>query len=144
MKQIYKQAVIIDEHTRNEWVWELIDRHRMVIEVQYLVNVILIFGNLLSCPSFSSKSPEPKLAVIEVDYSKHISRSILLNFLHLDVAIWLPSELFLKGLEVSFEAVLLHIILPVGLFSHRDRILRIVGDSTFNQWVLGLHFMAFC
>jgi hypothetical protein len=101
MKQIHEQAVIIDEHTRNEWVWKLINGHRMIIEVQHLIYVKLIFNNLLSCPIFSSKSPESKLAVIKIDNGKNISSSILLDFFHLDVAIWLSSEFLFEGLLIS-------------------------------------------
>ena len=102
----------------------------MVIEVQHPIYVKLVFSNLLSCPIFSSKSPESKLAVIKIDYSKNISSSILLDFLHLDVAIWLSSKLLLEGLLISLQTILLDIILSIRLLSHCNRKLRIKGDHT--------------
>ena len=143
MKEIDEQAVIIDEHTRNEWVWELIYRHRMVIEVQNLIYVKLVFSNLLSCPIFSSKCPESKLAVIKIDYGKNISSSILLDFLHLNVAIWLSPKLLLKGLIICLQTVLLDKILSIRLLSHCNRKLRIKGDRTVYQRILSGHLMAF-
>ena len=97
MKQIHEQTVIIDKHTRNEWVWKLIYWHRMVIEVQHLVYVEFVFSNLLRCPIFGSKGSKSKLAIIKIGNGENVSSSILLDFLHLVVAIWLSSVLLLEG-----------------------------------------------
>ena len=115
----------------------------MVIEVQHLIYVKLIFSNLPSCPIFSSKSPESKLSVIKIDNGKNISCSILLDFLHLDVAIWLSSKFFLESLLISLQTVLFDIILPVRLLSDCDRKLRIKGDHTVDQRILSGDLVAF-
>jgi hypothetical protein len=41
MEQIYENQVVVDEGAVNEWVREVVDRHRMVVKTEGFVDVQL-------------------------------------------------------------------------------------------------------
>jgi hypothetical protein len=60
MEQIHKQEVVIDKNTGDERVWEVIDRHRVVVHAQLRVDVERGVLNLLLAPVLFPKDPDPK------------------------------------------------------------------------------------
>ena len=85
VEQVDEQEIIGHKAGGNEGVREVVDRHRVVAEVQGCVDVELLCGDLLGGPSGLTKSPEPEPTVVQVGDGKLGAVCVLLDLLQLDV-----------------------------------------------------------
>ena len=86
MEQIYEKQVVVDEGAVDEWVREVVDRHRMVVKTEGFVDVQFILLDFFGSPILLSENSAIKVPIVEIAASKFCSRCVLLDFIALDVA----------------------------------------------------------
>ena len=70
MEQIYEKQVVVDEGAVDEWVREVVDRHRMVVKTEGFVNVQLILLDFFGSPILLSEHSAIKVPIVEIAASK--------------------------------------------------------------------------
>jgi hypothetical protein len=86
VEQINKQnLILVNKASGDVWVWEVIDRHGIVIDSNKWVDVKLFFVYFILRSCSLSKSSQFETAIIKVTDSKQISSTILLDLLQFNV-----------------------------------------------------------
>ena len=150
VEEVHVQQVVLDEHTGDEWIWEVVDWHRVVVQAKSIVDVELIGQDLLLCSFLDvgilvdSEDPELKHAVIKIWHREFVTVVILLNLLHLDVAGGEPSNFLLKLKDVALQREELDDVQPVVRHLDCDGVLRVIGDGAADDGVVGQNILGPC
>ena len=81
VEQIDKQEVIFDECASNEWLWEVRDWHREVVDSYFLIDVQLSLINFFLSSLVFSEDSKFVISIINISKSKLASSRILFNIL---------------------------------------------------------------
>ena len=120
VEQIDKDQVVPDESACDEGIWEVVNRHCVVIDAQHCIDVELILLYLLLCPCFRAEGPQPKMAIIDVNCRKEGARSILLDLLKLNETVVFATDFLLERFGISLQRVLVDPVLSVTLACDSD------------------------
>jgi hypothetical protein len=147
MEQIYENQVVVDEGAVNEWVREVVDRHRMVVKTEGFVDVQLILLDFFGSPILFSEHSAIKVPIVEIAASKYCSRCVLLDFITLDVAdifailIFSASINFHKGHFACLQGELMEVVSTVTPFCDGDGRPGVISYDARNHWVLSLNLL---
>ena len=70
VKQIYEKKLVVNKCAVDEWIWEVINRHRMVVQAKSLVDIKLILKHLCMWPVHLAEDSTEEVTVIEVATGK--------------------------------------------------------------------------
>ena len=87
MEQIDEEHMVSHKDTGNERIWEVINWHCVIVKFQSIIDVELIFLDLLLGPFLFSKGSELENSIIEVSDCKDLAIVSLLDLSELDVAV---------------------------------------------------------
>ena len=96
VKKVYKEQIIIDEGTGDEWICKALNWDSVVVDTQYFVDVKFMFLNFFFFSLILIKKSKLKVAVIHVSYSKLVAFTVLFYVFDFDVAVWISSDLLLE------------------------------------------------
>lgn len=142
MEQVDKYQVIVDVMAGYKWVGEIVDRHGIVVQAQFIIYIDLICCNFLWRTISFPKSSQFEDTIIYVSDSKLVSSRILFNLFKLDIAVLKTTNLFLKGNRVGLQVILLHPVCPLVLHSNCDSALRVVSNAAVDNRVECWHILA--
>ena len=132
MEQIDEEHMVSHKDTGNERIWEVINWHCVIVKFQSIIDVELIFLDLLLGPFLFSKGSQLENSVIEVSDCKDLAIVSLLDLSELDVAVCIASILLLKADYEGLETELLDPVLPIVVLFDGDGALRVVADHAVD------------
>lgn len=126
MKELYEDSLIRNKGASYERVSEPLDRHRMVVNAEGLVDVKLLFFDDRGVPRFFAENPQSELTIIDERYRIFFTGGILLNFFETNIAVIFTANLLFKGLLVILKTIHPDPKFPIVLFRDSYRSCRIV------------------
>lgn len=106
--QSHKELIGIYELRNYERFFEFIVHQSLFVDCKRLIHVEFFTLDLLCCPGLLSKSPDSKLAVVEIGDGVEVSLICLLDGIQLDVLACVASDLLFKSHLVRLQIVLFH------------------------------------
>lgn len=97
MKEAHINFLLTNPAARDKWILEVSVGHGIVIYTKNLIEINLIFLDLLFRPGCLPEVTQSKDSIIEVNNGVLIALCILLNFLDLDVLVRLTANFFFKS-----------------------------------------------
>jgi len=82
-----------------------LDRHGVVVDTEGRVDVELLGFGLLGGSSFLTEDSDVEFTVVSINVSILVTSVVLLDLFASDVVVRVTSDLFIKGLLVSFKIV---------------------------------------
>ena len=97
VEQVDEDLLGVQERAGDEWVWERLVAHRVVVYAADLVDVQFFLCDFILCACHFRKCPHFEVAVIIVADCVALAIWSLLHLLQLDVLALVASNLLLKG-----------------------------------------------
>jgi len=106
VEERHKNRLVIREAAGDEWIWEDVNRHCVVIKAEHLIESNLFLLNLAPFSLLLSKDSHPELAIIKVAASVLLPSRILDALLDLDIRFFVGANPLLKGQLLSLDTKL--------------------------------------
>ena len=142
VEECNEDQVVSGEAAGDEWVWEDVDRHGVVIQAKKLIEPDLLLVDLAPFPLFLAKDTHPELAVIHVAASELLARGVLYTLFDLDVAFIIANLLF-EGQLLGLDTKLCNVRSLVILLGHHYRSLRIIRYDHAHNGKTSHHLVLF-